>query len=89
MRTHDVERDDVGEADIVLAEGYKSVPLQKIELHRAGYSEQLFCVGSDGELVDPKLVAVVSNAELEVPVPLLSLDDVGGVCDFIEENFLS
>jgi molybdopterin-guanine dinucleotide biosynthesis protein B/molybdopterin-guanine dinucleotide biosynthesis protein len=79
----------LAEADIVITEGYKTGPLPKIEINRSGHNNKLLCVDGEGQVTDPSLVAVVSDAGLTLPVPLLKLNDVGGVCDFIEGNFLN
>lgn len=76
------------EADIVITEGYKTGPLPKIEVNRTARSEQLLCVDDEGSLTDERLRAVVSDGTPQVPVPLLSLDDVDAICDFIENTFL-
>jgi hypothetical protein len=39
-------------------------------------------------MLDEGLIAVVSDEELSLPVPLLPLDDPEQVCDFLEERFL-
>jgi len=69
--------------DIVLVEGFKDMPLPKIEVFRAGYSEELY-----SRERDPYLVAVASDTPLEVDVPVLDLNDPDSVCEFIIERFL-
>lgn len=76
------------DADLVVTEGYKTGSLPKIEVHRAGRSADLLCATRDGRMIDHRLIAVVSDEELPVPVPLFPLDHPGPVCDFLEAQFL-
>ncbi len=76
------------DVDIVLTEGYKSGTLPKIEIHRTERSPELLCLSRDGDILDHRLIAVVSDEELPSPVPLFPLDHPGPVCDFLEEQFL-
>ncbi|MDW7711625.1 MAG: molybdopterin-guanine dinucleotide biosynthesis protein B [Deferrisomatales bacterium] len=76
------------EVDLVVTEGYKTGNLPKIELHRAARSPELLCAARDGRLLDHRLIAVVSDEALPLPVPLFPLDHPGPVCDFLEEQFL-
>ncbi|MBA4423648.1 MAG: molybdopterin-guanine dinucleotide biosynthesis protein B [Syntrophus sp. (in: bacteria)] len=73
------------DVDIVLTEGYKQGSLPKIELHRQERSATLICRGAEH---DPTLLAVASDEPLKLDVPVLDLNDVGAVADFIEERFL-
>ena len=73
------------EMDIVLTEGFKKSGMPKIEVNRRERSSELLC---RGESYDPTLIAVASDAELELDVPVLDLNDPGAVADFIEETFL-
>ena len=71
--------------DIVLTEGFKKSSMPKIEVNRQERSTTLLC---RGDAYDPTLVAVASDAELELDVPVLDLNDAGAVADFVEETFL-
>jgi len=73
------------DVDIVLTEGFKMSPLPKIEVHRQERSPTLLC---RGELHDPMLVAVASDEALNLDVPVLDLNDIEGVTDFVEATFL-
>jgi len=73
------------DVDIVLTEGFKLSDLPKIEVHRKGRSETLLC---RGENRDPTLLAVASDAALELDVPLLDLNAPDKVATFIEAEFL-
>lgn len=74
-----------GDCDIVLTEGFKKSGLPKIEVHRRERSETLLC---RGENHDPTLIAVASDAPLELDVPVLDLNDPAAVADFVEKTFL-
>ena len=71
--------------DIVLTEGFKKSSMPKIEINRQERSATLLCRGEEH---DPTLVAVASDAKLELDVPVLDLNDAAAVADFIEERFL-
>jgi len=73
------------DVDIVLTEGFKLSSLPKIEVHRKERSETLLC---RGENHDQTLVAVASDAALELDVPLLDLNAPDRVAAFIEAEFL-
>jgi molybdopterin-guanine dinucleotide biosynthesis protein MobB len=71
--------------DIVLTEGFKMSSLPKIEVHRQERSPTLLC---RGEHHDPMLVAVASDEALKLDVPVLDLNDIKDVTDFVERTFL-
>lgn len=73
------------DVDIVLAEGFKSSSLPKIEVHRREHSADLLCRGKEH---DPMLLAVASDEPLELDVPRLDINDPDGITDFIERKFL-
>jgi molybdopterin-guanine dinucleotide biosynthesis protein MobB len=73
------------DVDIVLTEGFKMSSLPKIEVHRQERSPTLLC---RGEHHDPMLIAVASDEALNLDVPILDLNDIKGVTDFIERTFL-
>jgi molybdopterin-guanine dinucleotide biosynthesis protein MobB len=71
--------------DIVVVEGFKRSNLPKIEIHRKKMGNLLIC---RGEKYDRNLLAVVSNAPLELDVPLYDINDVPGIAGFIEDRIL-
>jgi molybdopterin-guanine dinucleotide biosynthesis protein MobB len=71
--------------DIVLTEGFKMSSLPKIEVHRQERSPTLLC---RGEHDDPMLVAVASDEALNLDVPVLDLNNIKAVTDFVESTFL-
>ena len=70
----------LGPADVVIVEGYKSLPLRKIEVRRRESNR-------DGDLapVDPHVLAIAADYPVEATVPVLDLNAVGGIADFIEK----
>ena len=72
------------DVDLVLVEGFKQSGLPKIELFRTGHNSELIC---RGDSPDPGLLAVATDADLKVDVPLLDLNNPSHVCDFLLEQF--
>jgi len=72
-----------GQYDIVLLEGYKSGDTEKIEVHRTARSDELLCNG-----VADRLVAVASDRQWDLGVPVFELDDVASLADFIVRRYL-
>ncbi|MBV6519260.1 MAG: molybdopterin-guanine dinucleotide biosynthesis protein B [Candidatus Brocadia sp.] len=69
------------DVDIVLAEGYKTLTLPKIEVLRSEISNTLICRD------DQNLIAVVSDKAPEIRVPFFPIDDtVSALADFILER---
>jgi molybdopterin-guanine dinucleotide biosynthesis protein B len=73
----------VNTADLIIAEGFKKGPQPKIEVFRpeATGDAAPLC------LHDPQLIAVISNADIALNLPVFGLEDRQGVADFIIENF--
>ena len=74
------------DVDIVLTEGFKKNKYPKVEVHRRERSNELLC---RGESEDPTLIAVASDTEMELDVPAFNINDFKGICDLIENRFLS
>lgn len=74
------------DVDIILTEGFKNSRFPKIEVHRQDRSPTLMC---RGENEDSTLVAVASDSNLRLDVPLFHIDDAFRICNFIVERFLS
>ena len=72
----------IDDVDIVITEGFKKDIQPKIEVFRKEMHRELLTSKDD------KVVAVISNQAFDIPVPCLDLDDVNGVVDIIEKNFL-
>ena len=75
-----------GDVDLVLTEGFKSGDLPKIEVHRHALGHPLLCRGAHH---DPHLIAVASDTDLEVDVPLFELEATEAIASFIERTFLA
>jgi molybdopterin-guanine dinucleotide biosynthesis protein MobB len=71
--------DDV---DLLITEGFKQERTPKIEVLRLAVSDRLLC------LDDPMLLAVATDATIDLPVPVLRLDDPEAVADFIENRVI-
>ena len=72
--------------DIVLVEGFKEMPVPKIEVYRSGHSDGLYSRGDKDP--DPYLIAVASDTPLDIDVPVLNLNDPDEVCEFIVRKFI-
>jgi molybdopterin-guanine dinucleotide biosynthesis protein MobB len=68
--------------DLVITEGYKKENKPKIEVVRAARHADALLKN------DKHLVAVVSDVELKLDVPVFDLEDVDRLADFIEEKYL-
>lgn len=69
--------------DIVLAEGFKGGDCAKIEIFRKAAGGQPVC------LEDSRLLALVTDTEIDTALPLFEPDDIGSIADFIETRFLN
>ena len=68
--------------DLLITEGYKKENKPKIEVVRsARHTEALL---KD----DRHLVAVVTDVDLKMKIPVFGLDDIDHLADFIEQNYL-
>lgn len=68
----------LGEADVVLAEGFSHAPGAKIEVLRRACEQPPRCAIADG------LIAIVTDmGEVYPQLPHFSLDDVSGIVEFI------
>ncbi len=68
----------LGEADLIIAEGYKGAPYAKIQVCRRGFPVEL--------LAPPGyLLALVTDFPLQAPAPLFTFAKVEGLADLLEE----
>jgi molybdopterin-guanine dinucleotide biosynthesis protein B len=72
--------------DIVLIEGYKNNNYPKIEIHRKGVDSNLLCL--DPNFKFSQIIALASDEDIAVDIPLLDLNDVNCICDFIENKLM-
>ncbi len=64
--------------DLVLVEGFKSFPHDKIEVYRKALGQSLLAE------TDSNIVAVASDVALpDIAVPRLDIDDVSGIAEFV------
>ncbi len=66
--------------DLLIVEGFKHAPIPKLEVWRAATGEGLL------HPQDPHIVAVASDTKIETKLPLLDLNDDGGIADFIARH---
>ncbi|NMG63751.1 molybdopterin-guanine dinucleotide biosynthesis protein B [Azoarcus indigens] len=64
-------------SDLVLIEGYKAAPVPKIEIHRPAVGKAPLWPDN------PHVVAVASDEAIACPLPLLPLNHVEAIADFI------
>jgi len=74
--------DYFGDLDLVITEGYKGAHQPKIEVVRAARHDEALL------REDEHLVAVVTDADLEIELPIFGLEEVENLADFIEGKFL-
>jgi molybdopterin-guanine dinucleotide biosynthesis protein MobB len=74
-----VNRLDLDMIDLVLVEGFKQVPLPKIELHRPSLGHTLLYPD------DRNIIAVATDSPIDTDtLPLLDLNNVEALADFIQ-----
>jgi len=67
--------------DLVLVEGYKRAERPKIEVYRPEVHAEPFCSS------DENLIALVSDAPLDLNVPRFGLNDAAGLAAFLKRHF--
>jgi molybdopterin-guanine dinucleotide biosynthesis adapter protein len=67
----------VSPCDLLLVEGFKHAPIPKLEVWRKETGEPLLHPN------DAHIVAVASDAKVQTRLPLLDLNDVDGIAQFI------
>jgi len=75
-------KDYFGDLDLVITEGYKGERKPKIEIVRAARHQEALLAG------DANLIAVATDVDMPMEVPVFGLDDIDQLADFIENNFL-
>jgi molybdopterin-guanine dinucleotide biosynthesis protein B len=73
-----VRRMDATKLDLVLVEGFKHEPVPKILLWRADCGYDI-----DELTIDEHTIAVASDVELALSVPVLDLNDIEEVAEFV------
>jgi molybdopterin-guanine dinucleotide biosynthesis protein B len=75
-----VSRMDLSKLDLVLVEGFKHESVAKILLFRQGSGHNI-----EELILDEHVIAVASDVNIDVPVPLLDLNNINAIVDFIEQ----
>ena len=71
----------MGDVDLVITEGYKSGTKPKIEVSRLERGTELLCHPDE-------LIGIMADYPVDVPVPVLGLEDAAGVVDLLEKLYL-
>lgn len=74
--------DFMEDVDIIITEGYKRAMNPKIEVVRKAEATKPICSK------DEQLIAVATDAEVDIDVPCFDLNDTEGISNFLEETFL-
>ncbi len=74
---------DMSVLDLILVEGFRHEPIPKIELHRAALGKPLIFPD------DKYVIAVATEGALVTTLPLLDINDVAAVAEFICVQFLN
>lgn len=73
----------LGPVDLVITEGFKRAPFQKIEIYSSVRNEGGLLCGQD-----PNLLAVAGDLPVETHVPRFDWNDVTAIADFVEAQLL-
>ncbi len=73
----------LSDMDVIIAEGYKSAGFPKIEVFRPQAQNEPACLNDD------TLVALVTDADVNISVPIFGLEESERLADFVEQKFLS
>ncbi|MBN1178058.1 MAG: molybdopterin-guanine dinucleotide biosynthesis protein B [Anaerolineae bacterium] len=73
---------DIHHVDLILTEGYKQEHRPKIEVNRRAHQSHLISPREE-------LVAIASDQPFDLDVPQFDLEDVAGLADWIERQFLA
>ncbi len=67
--------------DIVIVEGFKNNDYPKIEVHRKGVDDKLLCNNPNFNI--SSFIALASDELLNVNIPVLDINDISSIADFI------
>ena len=70
-------------ADLILVEGFKSAEIPKIEVFRGSLNFPLLVQS------DANIIAVATDSPLEISVPILDLNNIAAIADFIISTVLT
>jgi molybdopterin-guanine dinucleotide biosynthesis protein B len=71
----------MGDVDLVITEGYKLGNKPKIEVSRLERGTELLCQPDE-------LIGIMADYPVDMPVPILGLEDAAGVVDLLEQLYL-
>jgi len=72
--------------DLIIIEGFKNNNYPKIEVHRKEINSQL--VFGNPLFATNTFLAIASDEPLKINIPLLDLNDVNSIADFIEKKIM-
>jgi molybdopterin-guanine dinucleotide biosynthesis protein B len=75
-----VSRMDLSTLDLVLVEGFKHEPVAKMMLFRQGTSHTI-----EELTLDEHVVAIASDTPIDTPYPLLNINNINQIADFVEQ----
>ena len=84
MATREIISHYLNDMDLVLIEGFKYSNLPKIEVHRQAQRSNLIC---RGKKPDSQLIAVASDRQWDIDVPVFPLEATEKLADFILTYF--
>lgn len=68
---------DTEKSDLIIVEGFKELPIPKIMIHRTGANKPM------PEISAETLAIATDNADIKTSLPLLDLNNIDEICDFI------
>ena len=68
--------------DLVITEGFKKENRPKIEIYRSNKSNPPLCQN------DKTIIALVTDTDLLVNIPVFGLEAINSLADMIEKNYL-
>lgn len=68
--------------DLIITEGYKRENKPKIEIYRSARHKEPFCLNDDN------LIALVTDADIDVKAPKFGWDEIEKIADLIEKKYL-
>ena len=69
----------LNDLDLVITEGYKRGDKPKVEVTRRERGTELLCDADE-------LIAIMTDYEVDMPVPQFALEDAVGLVDLLEES---
>jgi len=70
----------IAPCDLLLIEGYKREPLDKLEVYRSTLGEPLLFPQ------DPRIIAIAGDQRVDAELPQFSIDDVSAIAAFIRRQ---